>query len=330
MKHIKLLFIGLIIGLLFSCEVTPIAPKPHNSVLEKGHDQWDKVEFTFYEGHTHGLSFHATPKLPDSIKYFRQPQTITFKQGTSGLEISGSTTIRLIGGLYYAIVINYYNRNGELMNHEFVDGGMDKIHQHFFRVEDLTPTRDDAKVDAISALPSSGEVWDYNLLDYVPAPPLVQGKTNPYLFYYVYQDKADTKKGTPLKQRTWDKTNPESYDPIGLKGYFYISRETYFQKFNLRVFLAHFTKPNKLKTSTEPYSFNEIPKGAATDLSLTIPIWIFTSGKFESEDQEEMNKFYLQEAAKAFNISEEEAKKDYDRQSEAIIKVDPESSPIWL
>ena len=80
-----------------------------------------------------------------------------------------------------------------------------------------------------------------------------------------------------MRLRSWDKTNPEQHDPIGLKGVFYIKETNETGIFNLRIKLAHFLIANKLNPKTKdvrPYNVVEYSSAFVLDSDMTIPIEI--------------------------------------------------------
>lgn len=299
--------IALTLGLQ-SCNRDDHPVTPSNEVTDKGHGEWAKVEFIFKEGHLHGETFHGDPDYPDHIKYFKRTQKITFSYNKEGNVVADTDQpIYFLGGNSYALIINYYNNKGELMNHEFIDGDMAKIHQHFFYAQDVVATKAESQMDT----------------------------TKPYLFNYVYRDtdpydqdynpKSDEVK---IRKRQWDASNPSAKDPIGLKGYITIPSNTYYQKFNLKVVLAHFKVDNKLnKNTNQPYHFNDKVNSffSASDLSLEIPVNIYSSINLQ-ETEELKRDYFFPDAAAAFNATVEEIEEMYN----LIFELDPEGSPFWL
>lgn len=308
LKSLVGLFLLVLMLSVQSCNRDDNPAMPTNEITDKGHGEWSKVEFVFKEGHTHGTTFHGDPEFPESIKYFKRTQKITFFYDKNG-EIVADTEhpIYLLGGNSYALLINYYDKNGKLMNHEFVEGDMAKIHQHFFYADNVQATKKDAKL----------------------------AKGTDYLFNYIYRDtdpydkdynpKSDAVK---LRTRTWDPKNPKEQDPIGLKGYFTIPKDTYYQKFDLKVVLAHFKVDNKLNKNTGlPYRFNDKVNSffSATDLSINIPVYIYSSINLQETDELKAQ-YFFPDAAEAFNTTVEEIEKMYD----LMLELDPEGSSFWL
>lgn len=293
---------------LQSCSRNDNPVTPTNETTDKGHDEWEKVEFIFKEGHLHGRNFHGDPDYPESVKYFNRSQKITFSRDANGeVKANRNEPIYLLGGNSYAIIINYYNTKGELMNKEFVEGDMVKIHQHFFYAENIKATKKEA-----SKASNSLYLFDYVYRD-----------TDPY----DYKQEGLIKN---LRKRTWDPSNPEGEDPVGLKGYITIPNKTYRQKFDLKVILAHFKVENKLNKNTkkpEPYKFNDKPAPGiyATDLSLKIPIVIYSTIDFQETEEKKENDFFP-DAAETFHTTVDEIKKMYD----LIFELDSEGSTFWL
>ena len=134
---------------------------------------------------------------------------------------------------------------------------MAPIHQHFFQLYKGTYPKDEegrkAMIDKMNTLVT------YNYQD-----------TDPENGTYGTQ-------GVKLRLRSWDKTNPEQRDPIGLKGVFYIKETNETGIFNLRIKLAHFLIANKLNPKTKdvrPYNVVEYSSAFVLDSDMTIPIEI--------------------------------------------------------
>lgn len=286
---------------LFSCVNDETVPTPTDPTTDKGHEEWAKVEIIFKEGHLHGYNFHGDPDYPETVKYFRREQKISFSQDEQGnVKPSTDKPILLLAGNSYAILINYYNKAGSLMNSEYLEDGMDKIHQHFFYAKEIKPTHQNKEI-------SADELFSYRYRD--SNTPINQGKPE-------------------LKKRTWDKSNPNAYDPIGLKGYITIPMENAYYSFNLKVLLAHFKLDNKLnKNNNEPYAYNERPAPGIyeSDFYVSIPVDIYSSISFQGTEKLKEDVFFP-DAAKAYGASLEDVKKDY----ELIFDLDPEGGNFWL
>lgn len=304
-NHLKKVFLLLMLAILqitVSCSGNDEPVKPSDETKELGHDVWKKVEFIFKEGHLHGSQFHGDPDY-QGLKYFSRQQKITYTYTDEGKIVADTDApIRFLAGNTYGLVINYYNKKGELMNKEFVENGMDKIHQHFFHVEALTPTKGNTMVKEAD------------------------------LFNYTYRDTdpidGDYKKNAVLKQRTWDAQNPSAYDPIGLKGYFTIPNESAYHNFNLKITLAHFKVKDKLdKNNHQPYAYNAkvAPLSYETDLFIKIPVHIYSGIEYQQTEALKEESFFP-DAAKEFNTTVEEIKKEYD----LLFDLDPEGSEFWM
>ncbi|WPC14186.1 hypothetical protein LEQ03_06310 [Riemerella anatipestifer] len=114
----------------------------------------------------------------------------------------------------------------------------------------------------------------------------------------------------------------DTKDPIGLKGYFSV-KEKYIN-FALNVVLVHVIKGNKLDDNGNPYPFHNPSKRilGVQDLNLNIPVRVYAAhpeGDYEIDD-------LINDIAKEFNISYEEAEKDWDESFDAP----HDSSKYWL
>ena len=304
MKHLVLILLS--VFALSGCVNDDSAPTPTDPTIDKGHEEWSKVEFIFKEGHLHGSTFHGDPDYPDEIKYFNRTQKITYSYDDKGNVVADTKEpIRFLAGNTYALIINYYNKAGKLMNSEFVNDGMDKIHQHFFYADKVISTKNNTSVEGDN------------------------------LFRYIYRDTdpvdGDFKprsEDVKLRSRTWDSTNPNSYDPIGLKGYFIVPADKPYYNFDLKIVLAHFKVDNKLNKETgKPFSYNDKPSplSFATDLSLNIPVHIYSSISFQETDELKKSTFYP-DAAKEFGTTVEEVEEIY----KLLFTLDPEGGEFWM
>lgn len=259
------------------------AVKPVDETIDKGHEEWTKVTFKFTLGHLHGTLFHANPSSPET-KYFIGTQEITYQQNAKGDVIPSTTQpLRFIRGGHYSLEIVYYNKKGERMNKEFTTAEMSPIHQHFF----LNKNVKDLKTNQ-------------NLGDHLN------------LFDYTYRDTDPEDQMYRISETA--KLRP-SNDPIGLKGYFYFTDK--YKSFDLNILLVHVVKGTKLDENGKPFAFNNPSKRilGTQDLNLRIPAKIYTS--MMEDDSEEEEKRFINDIAKEFNISYEEAYNDWEKSFDA-------------
>ena len=231
--------IALTVLAVSSCSKDDTKPKaPTDETKDRGHDMPDKVQFIITDIGT------------------KEVQERTANKSPKGIEYDINSPIQWQIGHEYRFEIVYYNNNAR-MNHEFVTAKMAPIHQHFFQLfqGDYPGNKDgrDAMVTAMNKTVS-----------------------------YEYQD-TDPENGTygtqgvNLRLRTWDKTNPEQRDPIGLKGVFHIKDEATAGDYKLRIKLAHFLTANKLKPQTQeerPYNVVEYSDAFQLDSDMTLPVQI--------------------------------------------------------
>ena len=236
-QHLKTIFSVIFIG--FSIiSCNKEAPTPTDETKDRGHDMPDKVQFIITNLGTNEKQERNANKSPKGVIY------------------NISEPIKWQVGHEYRFEIVYYNNNN-LINHEFVSEQMAPIHQHFFQLYKGTYPKDEegrkAMIDKMNTLVT------YNYQD-----------TDPENGTYGTQ-------GVKLRLRSWDKTNPEQRDPIGLKGVFYIKETNETGIFNLRIKLAHFLIANKLNPKTKdvrPYNVVEYSSAFVLDSDMTIPIEI--------------------------------------------------------
>jgi len=180
--------------------------------------------------------------MPDKVQF------IITNLGTN--EVQERTADKSAKGIVYDIT-------EPIKNHEFVSAKMAPIHQHFFQLFQGEYPKDEAgRTAMVTAMNKAVS--------------------------YVYQD-TDPENGTygtqgvKLLLRTWDKTNPEQRDPIGLKGVFHIKDEATAGDYKLRIKLAHFLIANKLNPKTQeerPYNVVEYSNAFQLDSDMILPIQI--------------------------------------------------------
>lgn len=304
-NSVKMLFVAIMYVLLYtSC--SDDAPLPVNEVLDKGHDDWSKVEFKFTEGHIHGHHeegehheehhhdhdggeefFHGLPEIPN-IK-FGTVQTYTFESTKNGIKVISENPIRLVQGKAYGLEITYYNKQGERINSEFTTKEMAPIHQHFF-----IPSQIKSIKEGITTATKT-DIISYEYRD-----------TNP-------ENGMFGNEGVTLRGEK---------DPIGLKGFFDVEKA--YQSFNLKVVLVHVIKGSKLDDNGNPYPFYAPSTRVlgTTDLSLSIPMRIFTS--YPATDAAQT--VFEQDIATEFNLTPAQVKEELKKRGE----IDPESGKYKL
>lgn len=152
-----------------------------------------RAEIVFVEGHLHGeLNFHENT-YPTQMKYMGRRDTLrfTFDNEIWTPDARNPQHLPLLAGYpSYAMVIKYFDKEGEIINSEFLDNNLSQQYQHFFTISDIQPT-----ADGIS------EATD---------------KNSPEFFSYQYCDTDP-----------WNKTNKfdgarfiGTENPVGFKGFF--------------------------------------------------------------------------------------------------------------
>lgn len=269
----KLLTIVALVLMMFtlnSCRSDDDEPKtPKNETIDKGHQEWAKVVFTFREGHLHGKKFHGNP-FSEAIPHLKSKQEYAFIVDEKGnVQPEKDTPIRMVANSHYALEITYYNKKGEIINGEFTTKEMAPLHQHFFISKDVKHIHSGAAISNINNL-------DYTYRD-----------TNPW--------------NEPFNSSTNNLRSEK--DPIGLKGYFFV-KDAY-QTFDLNVILIHVISGTKLDSNGNPYPFNR-PSGrllATQDLNLKLPVRIYTK---HADTDAELQQYY-EDIAKEFGITVEQA-----------------------
>lgn len=300
---IKFVFVAVMYVLLYtSC--SDDAPIPTNEVLDKGHDNWSKVEFKFTEGHIHGHHhegehseheghqggeefFHGLPEVKGLT--FGTVQTYTFTSTDDGVKVVTKNPIRLVQGKAYGLEITYYNKQGKRINSEFTTKEMAKTHQHFFIPSKIKSIKEG-----------------------------VATATKENIIHYEYRD-TEPENGMygsdGVKLRN-------AKDPIGLKGFFEVEKA--YQSFDLKVVLIHVIAGSKLDDKGNPYPYHSPSPRVlgSTDFNRPIPIRIFTS--YPKTDAEQA--VFEQDIAKEFNLTPAQVKDELKKRS----NIDPESGKYKL
>ncbi|WP_334125224.1 hypothetical protein [Empedobacter brevis] len=254
-----------------SCQNDDEPIVPTNETIDKGHEEWSKVTFSFRKGHLHGSQFHGDPE--SQAKYLKVKQEISFVTDEKGnVKMESEAPVRFIKDAFYALEITYYNKKGEMINGEFVTPQMAPLHQHFFLSKDVKDINTGASI-------SNKNNLEYTYRD-----------TNPW-------DRNIKENGVKLRLVN---------DPIGFKGYFKVIGQH--QIFDLNVILIHVINGSKLSDNGIPYAFNNPSPRilGVQDLNLKLPVRIFS--RHPETDLETEN--YIKDIAKEFNISYEEAEID--------------------
>lgn len=224
------------------------------------------AELIFVEGHLHGaLNFHENT-YPTQIKHMGRRDTLrfTFDNESWTPDARNPKFLPLLTGHpNYAMVINYYNKAGELINGEFLEGNLSQEYQHFFTVSDIRPTFDGVT-----------ETTDAN---------------SPDFFAYQYCDTDP-----------WNKTNKfggarfvGAENPVGFKGFFQFHKARKTLVLNVKLMK---TKASKLTGKSSdgtaipsPWYFPtaEQRQSAAWFPTLQIPIVLFM--EHSEKDLEEID-----------------------------------------
>lgn len=105
-----------------------------------------KVVINVYEGHLHGYSGFHQNGTAEGTKFFGVPQQFEFSlQDGKWVAASGNPKAlyamsynkaqNTAAAAYHAIDIKYYDKDGKLLNGEFIDGGKSAHYQHFFVIK---------------------------------------------------------------------------------------------------------------------------------------------------------------------------------------------------
>lgn len=300
-----LAFVGMV---AISCE----RDKARNELVEKGHDNWTKVEIIVREGHLHGASFHGNPALEDNqpedgVIFLPQEQKIIFEQDKNGavtrhredlqvLKVNGKFVYKYVkrdpmhpievvtgtklndkgepASTRYSMEIVYYNGQ-ERINSQFLTPEQIDYHQHFFTTKEYS--------DWVT-----GEKFSSNRF------------LGDDLYEYVYRDTNPEDK--MIKSRGNANGSTLSNNPVGLKGYFYFAKNHI--KFDMTIRLAHLyvSKYKDGKTVPANNPSTELLLNGTSDFLQNIPFVVVGNKDNEAE--------FFKSASQYYKISED-AVEDY-------------------
>ena len=271
-ESMKMLFAVTVVTMAFAACGNDDPVPPTNEPENKLHDEPAKMVVTLVECHLHG-DWSAIPTVggphqnPDSpAKYIKSTQEMTYlidNQGKFTLSSNSIDHFNVIkNGEYwskngdnnkfepapvYLLFIHYYNLKGEDITSQFAKDGQDKIHQHFFTVENVKPMT--------QGVVEEGDAETVNLIDYLYC------DTDPY-------------EGT---LRGKDAKGVGTENPIGLKGIVRFLRDR--KSFDLRIRLFHGYE-GKYATSTGKVSpfyrpDNKLIQRGTWDVDVKFPVMIY-------------------------------------------------------
>ena len=316
-----------------ACGNDPVTPD--NPINKKGHEDPTKMVIELYECHMHADwnkidvegGAHQDPET--KAKYLKKVQEIAFenKEGKGWGYADGSQKsffVRQSANYYtgsnftpapvYLLFIKYYDKKGQLMNNQFIEGGQDRLHQHYFTISNATELMTGA---ALADGTQTTNYIDYKYTDTTP----------------------------------WNKTHHSGEakitgrsNPIGLKGAIRFLKNRV--KFDLRIQLWHAFKGKKDPAASD---FDPFYKRSAysqafgtSDINVTVPIVVYASreeyidglesstdvSKVPENSYDAAGNALIQAIMKAFNLTWTEALTDY--QKFIWDDSDGESGHVWL
>lgn len=138
-KTLSALALGFLSLGLVSCD----PEKPQDERKNKLHENPHRAVYTLIEGTLDEGVFNGKPSLTDVKVVEGSEQKISFsetKEKGWAVETGSKNTefkvksIKESPNTVYILKIDYYSPSGAHMNHQFIDNGQDRIHQHFFSV----------------------------------------------------------------------------------------------------------------------------------------------------------------------------------------------------
>ena len=315
MKNLKTIISFLFLAVLnlvsISCSrdsvnvVNELGGNKTEDVIEKGHDNWAKVEIIIREGHLHGVNFHGNPETNRPI--LPAVQKIIFEQTPSGIRRTidkgnslkkNEDVIEVLAspkvGWRYSMEIIYYNTSGQRINYQYLTPEQLPIHQHFFTINSYSNYKTKEIFSALTA-----EFFTH-------------------LHSYVYRDTMPEDKMIGRDGSELIKNNP-----VGLKGYFHFTPEAKYTRFNMVVKLSHFMSSKFNNGQVEPANnpSRRARLQSVTDFWQEIPFVVIGNTGLTDEEIE----VYFQDVADYYGITKKEVE-------EYILKsdVNPESSTFWL
>lgn len=236
------------------------------------------AELVFVEGHLHGeMNFHENTYLTQ-MKYMGRRDTLrfTFDNDVWTPDARNPKFLPLLSGHpSYAMVINYLNKEGEVINSQFLEGNLSQQYQHFFMVSDIQPT-----FDGIT------ETTDTNA---------------PEFFTYQYCDTDP-----------WNKTNKfggarfvGSENPVGFKGFFQFRKARKTFMLNVQLMKTNASKltgkDNGGNAIASPWYLptEEQRQSSAWFPTLQIPVIVFMD--HNEKDLESLEEFELDTPESSFD-----------------------------
>ena len=224
---------------------------PQNEIEKKEHGDPVKARLVLTKGHMHGqYDFHA--EADSQVIVFSTTSTTGWAaEDLDSFVVEAGIPEGEDDSVAYALNIYYYDINGNLINDQFVTNGQDKIHQHFFVADDVTPNEESL-------------TYLYN-------------ENTRKLYDYTYAD-TDPTDATKIIGST---------NPIGFKGYFRFN--TAEKKFNLGINLMHsISSKYAADGSTSPYYRPSAQQRQVDhwDLKINIPVTIESATEHHHHDEE--------------------------------------------
>lgn len=311
-KIVTILFLAILSVFTVSCnrDESPVEPKNEN--LEKGHDNWTKVEIIVREGHLHGAMFHSNPFYDDvypddGVVFLPKEQKVIFEQDNKG-----NVTRREDAN----VRVKSTGANGK-KEYEVYYVQRDPMHP----IEVITGTELDAKGQPASARYSM-EIIYYNGEERINTQFVTPNQIQYHQHFFTTKSYTNwlTKElvnnnrnfGDELFKYIYRDTDPEDVmiasgrnsgsklrldgdgvqNPVGLKGYFYFAKNQV--KFDMKVSLAHLYVS---KRQGGVYSLGNNPSmemllNGTTDFVQDIPFIVVGNKDNTKEFVESMMKYY--------------------------------------
>lgn len=171
------------------------------------------AELIFIEGHLHGHPKFHENLYSKEVKYIGRRDTLRYTLTNGKWMADAANSQRVVcesNHPHYALLVNYYDKDHNLINHLFADQQNASLHRHFFYVTDVAPTFDG---EAESDDKNGQGFFDYHYVDTDPWNQTIKfdgakwiGETNPVGFKGYFGFKKARKQFTMNVRLLYSKT----------------------------------------------------------------------------------------------------------------------------
>lgn len=275
-KSLLSLLVIIAVSMMVSCDKDDNPVKKEEKNPSEPTSGIVKAVLTMHDGHLHGVyGFHQNTHAKE-VKYLAVNQKFVYhlKEGKWVADAANPKCLAAIAGpTVYALVIEYYDQDGKIVNADYIDNDADKRFKHYFMPRD------------VKAGFGNEDYYTYD-------------NDVTELFGYVYCD-----------TNPWNKSNKfdgaefvGSYNPIGFKGY--LKFETRRVTFNLAIKLTETSTPKGEDSADNYYNPDEKLLAESEKYpEIILPVNVFMgSGEIINDFKPELGKAETDYSAKERSI----------------------------